>query len=152
MSRSDEDWMQEAILAARENPSAPFGAVIVEAGSDRVCARGTNHSREDPTEHGEMAAIRAWFSSGRMRGSGPFTLYTTAEPCPMCAAACVWADIGRVVYGVSIPWLAEHGWHQIGIRASEVFAAAGEPPVLQGDVLADDCAALFLAARPGASS
>jgi tRNA(Arg) A34 adenosine deaminase TadA len=65
----------------------------------------------------------------------------------MCAAASIWAGISRIVYGVSIPWLAVQGWTQIRLRAAEVVQCASNPPDLHGGVLADECAALFLAAR-----
>lgn len=67
--------------------------------------------------------------------------------CPMCAAACCWAEVRRIVYGVSIPWLAKRGWRQIALRATDVFAAARQPVELAGSVLEDECARLFTAAR-----
>lgn len=67
--------------------------------------------------------------------------------CPMRAAACCWAEVRRIVYGVSIPWLAKRGWRQIALRATDVFAAARQPVELAGSVLEDECARLFTAAR-----
>jgi tRNA(Arg) A34 adenosine deaminase TadA len=76
------------------------------------------------------------------------TVYTTAEPCPLCAAAVAWAGIPRVVYGASIPWLVANGWWQIHLRADELFARArGRQVALRGGVLESACASLFLAAR-----
>ena len=75
-------------------------------------------------------------------------LYTTAEPCPMCAAAAVWAGVGLVVFGVDIHWLHAAGWEQIDLRAAEVFARSGKrAPRLRGGVHVDACRALFEAAR-----
>jgi len=139
--------MELAISVARQNPSAPFGAVIVDRVSDVELARGVNRSLVDPTLHAEMVALHACFEARGPSRSGVLALYTTAEPCPMCAAACFWAGVRRIVYGVSIPWLSERGWRQIALRATEVFAAARQPVELSGGVLANDCARLFTAAR-----
>jgi tRNA(Arg) A34 adenosine deaminase TadA len=143
MPLPDAHWMGLAIAAAREHPAAPFGAVVVDRAGQEVLAQGVNQSWKDPTLHGEIVALNALFAREDRPDPRTLSLYTTAEPCPMCAAACVWARIGRVVYGVSIPWLGERGWRQIKIRAAAVWAAAPEPPVVVGDVCQQACAALF---------
>ena len=60
--------------------------------------------------------VPAWLAAGLA-----LTLYTSADPCPMCQAAIAWAGIGTVVHGSSIPFLAAHGWWQIDIRAEELI-------------------------------
>ncbi|MFN0137889.1 MAG: nucleoside deaminase [Phycisphaerae bacterium] len=147
MMRNDDYWMRLAIIVGQGNPSAPFGAVIVDSASNRECSRGVNQAHLDPTLHGEMVALRTFFNSSAPPQSGPLTLYTTAEPCPMCAAACCWARVHRIVYGVSIPWLAEHGWRQIELRAETLLRATSESIAVDGGVLANDCAELFVAAH-----
>ena len=140
--------MALAVEAARRAPALPFGAVLVDEGADALRATGWNRGGNDPTGHGEIDVIQ------RLAAESPdvdwtlLTLYTTAEPCPLCAAAVAWAGIPRVVYGVSIPWLVAHGWWQIDLRAGELFARAPARPVtLREGVLESACAALFLAAR-----
>jgi tRNA(adenine34) deaminase len=141
---TDERWMAGALAAARRMPSLPFGAVIVDEAAQRVLATGWNQGGSDPTAHGEVDVIRRLSSQAHAGDWSALTLYTTAEPCPMCAAAIVWSGIGRVVYGVSIPWLVDHGWWQIDLRAADVFARAADRPVgLRGGVCAPECAALF---------
>jgi tRNA(Arg) A34 adenosine deaminase TadA len=144
---TDEHWMQQAIAVAAENPSAPFGAVIIEGDTESRCAHGVNQAREDPTLHAEMVALRNRFKAPALPRATPLVLFSTAEPCPMCAAACCWAGIRRIVYGVSIPWLCKHGWPQINIRAADVCTAGSKTVELRGGVLADACAELFLRAR-----
>jgi tRNA(adenine34) deaminase len=146
-SAADQHWMELAISVARQNRSAPFGAVIIDLDSNVELARGVNRAQVDPTLHAEMVALHACFTAHAAPRSRPLALYTTAEPCPMCAAACCWAEVRRIVYGVSIPWLAEHDWRQITVRAAEVFAAARQPVELTGGVLSDECGRLFVAAR-----
>ncbi len=73
-----------------------------------------------------------------------FDLYTTAEPCPMCQSAILWTGIACVYYGTSIPYLKEHNWHQINIRASEVIAQSTfRKTIIVGGILEAECNALF---------
>jgi len=77
----------------------PVGAVIVIAGE--VIGRGRNSpiERSDPTAHAEILAIReASAAVGNYRLEGAI-LYTTLEPCVMCAGALVAARIAKVVFG-----------------------------------------------------
>jgi hypothetical protein len=86
----DERFMREAIrlgekAALVDGTGGPFGCVIVKDG--KIIAEGSNQvvSEKDPTWHGEMEAIRAAAKKlGAFDLSG-CTLYTTGEPCPMCA-------------------------------------------------------------------
>lgn len=136
--------MRLAIEIGKRNPVAPFGAVIVRRADGAVSASGLNDSRANPTLHGEIVAIDDYVARHGNRGWGEQILYTTAEPCPMCMSALVWAGIGGVVYGTSIERLRQVGFHQIGIAAASVIAAA---PFyhggLRGGVLAAETDALF---------
>ena len=57
----------------------------------------------DPTAHAEMIALTAATEAMGGKYLNDCTLYVTVEPCPMCAAASAWAQIGRIVYGASDP-------------------------------------------------
>ena len=79
----------------------PFGAVVVRAGE--VVGRGYNRvlSTNDPTAHAEVVAIRnACAQVGHFHLTG-CTIYASCEPCPMCHAACYWAQADRVYYGAT---------------------------------------------------
>lgn len=98
--------MREAIreaLSAAEEDEVPIGAVIVCRG--RVIARGHNMTErlKDPTAHAEMIAITAATDSMGGKYLTDCTIYVTVEPCPMCAGALAWSQIGRVVYGAIDP-------------------------------------------------
>jgi tRNA(adenine34) deaminase len=94
--------MRMALQLAREAEAAgevPVGAVIVMG--DEVVGRGRNApiERSDPTAHAEILALRnAGAAVGNYRLEGA-TLYTTLEPCVMCAGALVAARIAKVVFG-----------------------------------------------------
>ena len=101
-----EKYMREALreagLAASED-EVPIGAVVVW--KDRVIAKGHNMTERlaDPTAHAEMIAITAATEAVGGKYLNDCTLYVTVEPCPMCAGALAWSQIGRVVYGASDP-------------------------------------------------
>ncbi len=96
-----ERWMRRALDLAREAEAAgevPIGCVIVAGGE--VVGEGRNSPIEllDPTAHAEMLAIRqAAIASGNYRLADA-TLYSTLEPCAMCAGALVAARIGTLVF------------------------------------------------------
>lgn len=78
--------------------SSPFGAVVVRDGIVIARAHNTVVSKSDPTAHAEINAIRAACKKiGTFDLSG-CDLYSSCEPCPMCAAATTWANISHVYY------------------------------------------------------
>jgi tRNA(adenine34) deaminase len=99
---SDEEFMRQALDLAREAERAgevPVGAVLVL--NDRVIGRGRNAPIElhDPSAHAEMIALReAAATIGNYRVERG-TLYSTLEPCVMCAGLLVAARVGRLVFG-----------------------------------------------------
>ena len=96
------DALREAEIARLED-EVPIGAVIVCKG--RVIAKGHNMTERlnDPTAHAEMIAITAATEALGGKYLNECTLYVTVEPCPMCAGALAWSQIGKVVYGTSDP-------------------------------------------------
>lgn len=103
---TDEKYMREALReaqAAGAEDEVPIGAVVVCRG--RVIARGHNMTERlhDPTAHAEMIALTAATEALGGKYLDGCTLYVTVEPCPMCAAALCWAQLGRLVYGSPDP-------------------------------------------------
>ena len=102
MTDTDERYMREALREARAagaEDEVPIGAVVVYRG--RVIARGHNMTERlhDPTAHAEMIALTAATEALGGKYLDDCTLYVTVEPCPMCAAALCWAQLGRLVWG-----------------------------------------------------
>jgi len=99
----DEQWMWRAIAAAhaaQELGEIPVGACIVNE-NDEVLAVAGNRTRTDgdPTAHAEIVALRAAAKSlGNYRLTNA-VVYSTIEPCAMCAGALIQARIRRLVYG-----------------------------------------------------
>ena len=106
MNLTDEQAMREAMReaqAAAAEGEVPIGGVVVCGG--RIIARAHNYTERltDVTAHAEMQLIgmAADYLGGKYLND--CTLYVTVEPCPMCAAALAWAQLGRLVYGAADP-------------------------------------------------
>ena len=102
----DEFYMQQALREARaaaEEDEVPIGAVVVAG--DRVIARAHNQTEllHDVTAHAEMLAFTAASEALGGKYMNDCILYVTVEPCPMCAGAAGWAQLGRIVYGAPDP-------------------------------------------------
>jgi guanine deaminase len=102
--------IEEAVRGARAGSGGPFGAVVVRDG--QVLAKGCNEvtSRNDPTAHAEVQAIR---SACIQLGSFQLTdcdLYASCEPCPMCLGAIYWARPRAVYYAASREQAAAAGF------------------------------------------
>ncbi|MGC1274422.1 MAG: nucleoside deaminase [Planctomycetaceae bacterium] len=137
-----EPFMRRAIEIARQNPKAPFGAVIADSKTSEIVAEGVNREEENPIWHGEMVALHTLTVAPADRSR--LILYTTAEPCPMCQAAIVWSGIGEVVYGTSTSTLLSLGLPAFVVRAEEVATRANFAACdLVGGVLEAECDELF---------
>lgn len=141
-----ERWMDLAIEQARAGIAAgqsPFGAVVVRG--EEVVAAGHNEvwRRTDPTAHAEVVAIgRAGPRLGTIDLAG-CTLYTTCEPCPMCASAIHWARLDAVVWGATIEDAAAAGFNELHVPAREVYRQGGSRVRIVEGVRRAECAALF---------
>ena len=98
--------MREALAFARiayAEQEIPIGAIVVRDG--RMVGRGRNRRERlaDPTHHAEIEAIREAAGAGGTWRLDGATLFTTVEPCPMCAGAAVNARLSRIVYGCADP-------------------------------------------------
>jgi tRNA(Arg) A34 adenosine deaminase TadA len=101
----------ELAHTALDNGHAPFGAILVDHEGRTLHEDHNRTTDDDQTLHAEMGIIR-WAVANlapvhRIRA----TVYTSCEPCPMCAAAHAWAGLGRIVYATSnahlTRWLTE---------------------------------------------
>ena len=103
---AENPYMEIAIAEAREGTyhgdGGPFGSVIVKDGE--MIGQGHNMvlANNDSTCHGEISAIRTAETNLKTFDLSGAVLYTTGEPCPMCLAACMWANIDLVYYGCTI--------------------------------------------------
>ncbi|MES2510468.1 MAG: nucleoside deaminase [Pseudomonadota bacterium] len=104
LNARDAGYMAQAIAwsrTARERGNRPFGAVIVSAEGQLLTEAYANSVETgDCTGHAETNAVRQASSTIGRQTLQAATLYSSAEPCVMCAGAIFWSGIGRVVFGI----------------------------------------------------
>jgi len=140
---NDEALMARALTAARgaaELGEVPIGAVIVDAEGRVLAVEGNRTISDlDPSAHAEILALRAAaIRVGNYRLTGA-TVFTTIEPCVMCAGALVNARVARVVYGADDERFG-------AVRT--LFNICDDPRLnhrieITGGVLADECRSLL---------
>ncbi|MGH4122475.1 MAG: nucleoside deaminase [Clostridium sp.] len=104
MSFTDEDFLRIAIELAqksRKKGEDPFGAVLVCNGEIMHKAHDQSIINCDPTSHAELSVISEYCRLSNNFSLEGYTLYTSTEPCVMCAGAIKWARISKIVYSVS---------------------------------------------------
>ena len=99
---SDGHWMQQALRAAdeaRERGEVPVGTCIVAGGAVLAIAGNRTRTDQDPTAHAEIVALRHAARSVNNYRLTDAVVYSTVEPCVMCAGALIQARVKRLVYG-----------------------------------------------------
>jgi tRNA(Arg) A34 adenosine deaminase TadA len=149
-SQLDEHFLRRSFKVARRaitHGNHPFGAILVD--QDRNVLIETENGympAHDGTAHAErLLATQACttLSPDVLKGA---TLYSSAEPCAMCAGAIYWAGIGRLVYGLSEHRLRDlTGNHPenptLDLPCREVFRSGQRPTEVVGPLLEDEAAA-----------
>jgi len=146
----DLKFLRRAIALAgeaRADGRHPFGSLIVDARGDVVVEARNNAVRPkgDPTQHAETVACGA---AARLLGEeelGECTLYSSTEPCAMCAGAIYWTGVGRVVYALSEKSLLAFTGNDaenptLDLPCREVFARGQKPIAVLGPMLEEEAA------------
>jgi tRNA(Arg) A34 adenosine deaminase TadA len=131
----------ELAARAREHGNQPFGSILVGPdGSVVLEAENTVLTERDCTAHAELNLVRA--AVGRLPPDvlRDCTLYTSTEPCAMCAGGIFWSGIGRVVFALSSETLGTivpdaSGEWTLAMSCREVFARGGRPTDVSGPLL-----------------
>lgn len=148
----DEPLLRRAFAVAqraREGGDHPFGAVLADRNGQVLREQGNGYTSEggDRTAHAERL-LASWAAKNlTLAELQQCTLYSSAEPCAMCAGAIYWAGIGRVVFGQTERDLkAQTGAHEenptLDLPCHVVFAAGQRPTEIVGPLLADEAAQL----------
>ena len=139
----DEQFLRQAIALARSAEEAgevPVGALVVGA-DGKILGRGSNEvlQSSDPTAHAEIVALRSAAKAlGNYRLLG-CTLYTTLEPCSMCAGAILHARIARLVFAAPDPKAGACGT----VLSVLNHPALNHRVAIQSGLLAEECGTLL---------
>lgn len=147
LDERDGRYLRQAIAwsrVARDRGNRPFGAVVI-AEDGAVLAEAWCNTTEsgDCTGHAETNAVRQLGNRFARDALARATLYSSAEPCVMCAGAIFWSAIGRVVYGIDAVRLREFRGERAEQRDAElscrdVFAASPHDIECVGPALIDE--------------
>jgi tRNA(Arg) A34 adenosine deaminase TadA len=148
VTEQDTIFLRRAIELAREARSDgrhPFGSLIVNERGETIAAARNNAVRPkgDPTQHAETLACG---EAARLLSESELarcTLYTSTEPCAMCAGAIYWTGIGRVVFALSERGLLNYTGSDkenptLDLPCREVFARGQKPIVVAGPFLEEE--------------
>jgi tRNA(adenine34) deaminase len=142
----DEKYMRLALrqaFFAKDAGDVPFGAVVVCDGKIIAAARNSEHTDQDVTKHAEIKAISLASRRLGRRNLSDCTIYSTVEPCPMCAGAIFHACVARVVFGMSRDDLP-HLFRTRAIRLWDLAKDWHYQPEVVGGVLREPVIDMFL--------
>lgn len=136
---TDEAYIREAIDLAREAVSdgnTPFGSLLVVGDVVVKRSKNTTVTENDITAHPELKLARWAAREFDAEDVADCTMYTSTEPCEMCATAIYYAGLNRVVYSVSGESLASvQGKSESGISCKDVIGQKGGSTDVDGPVL-----------------
>lgn len=138
MNSSDEPFIRRSIELSRQSVqrgNQPFGACLVKDGEVLLEAENSIYTHHDLTRHAERMLSSLASQTFDKLLLTDCTLYTSTEPCAMCAGAIYWAGISRVVYSCSQEAFAELAGKALDIPCRDVFAYANRPIEVVGPVL-----------------
>jgi guanine deaminase len=149
LTTSDSEYLRLAIDLSRhalvDQGKTPFGAILVL--NDEVVSEGTSSVIElfDPSAHAEVMALRNAARKLEQHLLPGSVLYSSSEPCPMCLAACYWAQVSRLVFGATSYDVATYGFEDLQLyrelatdaehRSLDEVSAGGSLRELASDVL-----------------
>jgi tRNA(Arg) A34 adenosine deaminase TadA len=152
VSEQDLIFLRRAIelaCEARADGRHPFGALIVNERGETV-VEGLNNAmrpKGDPTQHAEMVACAAAARLLTEVALAKCTLYTSTEPCAMCAGAIYWTGIGRVVFALAETGLLKYTGSDaenstLDLPCRDVFARGQRRTVVVGPLLEEEAGAV----------
>ena len=141
MDESIEHLIEECFRIARsalQKGNEPFGALLARDGQIVLTAENTVNTDGDLTRHAELNLVSQAVQSFDAAALSQCTLYTSTEPCVMCAGAIYWAGIPRVVYGCSTGALAGLTGGSFAVPCREVFCMGKRETEVIGPVAEEE--------------
>ena len=128
----------ELAQQARDKGNEPFGACLVRNGEIILCAENTVHTEGDSTGHAETNLVKKAVQSFPTSVLKESILYTSTEPCAMCAGAIYWAGIPTVVFGCSNQSLCQIAGPGLSVSCREIFSKGTKEIEVIGPMMEDE--------------
>ncbi len=145
MTENHISFLKEAIRLSElsvEHGNEPFGAVLVYDDEIILTAENTIYTEKDVTCHAELNLIRK-ASKLDVETRSKCTLYTSTEPCAMCATEIYWAGIHTIVYACPEEKLAEFKGSDFRFPSREVFARGKRETQVIGPILEEEAVRVY---------
>ncbi len=146
MIMTDNQRFMRMAIAKAEEADQPFGALIVKGGKVIAAVGNTVKSERNPLAHAEINAIQLALRELGTKNLESCTIYSTVEPCPMCAGAIIWSGIDKLVYGAGIGEIEQYV-PQIKLGAREIASYSPQKIEVVGGILSELCVAVFAERR-----
>lgn len=151
VSSLDRGFIRETIQIAKRaltQGNRPFGALLVAADGTKL-GEGENcqFTTEQVLAHAEMNLLHEAVKKYDLSVLAKSTIYTSAEPCAMCAGAIFWSGVGRLVFGISgkrLHELSDFAPNMLIASSREVLSQAGRKIDIIGPVLEKEAETLFV--------
>lgn len=146
-----EDFLREAIelsFQARATGNHPFGALLVLDDKIVLTAQNTVNTDCDPTAHAETNLVTMAIKHLLPEEIRRSILYTSCEPCAMCAGKIYWAGIRSVVYALGSEELAILAGRDFLIPCIQLFSRAAEKVYIRGPLLQEEARSVHLGFWP----
>ncbi len=142
----DKEFLRAAISfadLAGQKGNRPFGAVLVRNHKIIETAESSQHADHDITYHAELKLISQASRKLERADFMECTLYSSAEPCPMCSGAIYWSGIGRVVFGCRQKLLGELENEKFAVPCSDILTCGGRQIDIKGPLLEEEAFAVL---------
>lgn len=150
MTANEIRYLRYAIMIAdraRDHGNPPFGAVLVSSRGWILCeGESTQGKTHDCTSHAETNLLREATQRFSPKLLSHSILYTSSEPCPMCAGAIFWSGVGRVVYGLSsdrLRQLTRDRTEQLFEHCSQLLSRGTHHVDVEGPLLEEEAEEVF---------
>lgn len=138
-----ESFIRHSIELARQaidHGNNPFGACLVKDGEILLEAENAVNTDHDPTSHAETNLVRKAAKTLDGKTISECVLYTSNEPCAMCAAAIYWAGVRTVVFGCSNVTLEKYAGKSIDMSCRDIYQHVAHPVEVVGPLLEEEAA------------
>jgi tRNA(Arg) A34 adenosine deaminase TadA len=141
MPESHESFIRKCFtlaVQAGQKGNHPFGALLVEDGKTLLISENTVNTDHDCTRHAELNLVSSAFPRFGPAILSRSIIYTSTEPCAMCAGAIYWAGISIVVFGCSAETAGRIMDSELVISCKDIFSKGARRFEVIGPILEDE--------------